>query len=91
MLHGCYVLLFYQEMLIGGHLDEKKMLVHHLGSRQSSKAQVYLYVLSVLLFIYSSPNFTELESGADIEYGSIDHSPECILSAGWALRQMPSL
>lgn len=52
-----------------------------LGSAQSSEAQVYLYVLSVLLLIYSSPNFTEQESVADIEYGSIDHSPECILSA----------
>lgn len=62
-----------------------------LGSAQSSEAQVYLYVLSVLLLIYSSPNFTEQESVADIEYGSIDHSPECILSADWALRQMPSL
>ncbi len=42
---------------------------------------MYLYVLSVLLLIYSSPNFTEQESVADIEYGSIDHSPECTLSA----------
>ena len=52
---------------------------------------LYLYALSVLLLIYSSLNFTELESVADIEYGSIDHSPGCILSADWALRQMPSL
>lgn len=42
---------------------------------------MYLYALSVLLLINSSPNFTELESVADIEYGSIDHSPGCILSA----------
>lgn len=64
---------------------------NHLPWHQSSETQVYLYVLSVLLLIYSSPNFTEQESVADIEYGSIDHSPGCILSADWALRQMPSL
>lgn len=48
-------------------------------------------LLSVSLFVYASPNFTEQESVADIEYGSIDHSPGCLLSASGALRQTASL
>ena len=40
--------------------------------------------MSAVHLIYSALNFTEGESVADIEYGSIDHSSGCVLSAGLA-------
>lgn len=58
---------------------QQKGAMHVKPFRHS--VQVYLCALAVLLLIYSSFNFTEPECVADIEYGSIDHSPGCVLSA----------
>lgn len=85
-----FCICLMKTILVCSHLHKTRR-IKLFRPPQSSDTQVDLYVLSVLLLIYSSPNFTEQESVADIEYGSIDHSPGCILSADWALRQMPSL
>lgn len=73
-LFSCHITKMYRLHIrsisvLNAHFYQKMCHLHHLHSKQASKTLqlTVLKALSVRLFIYSSSNFTQPGSGADIE------------------------